>query len=74
MTLPLFEQCFSKHVAIGTLGYPEPPLNIKDPHMSVRTCGEKKCVASANRAIRKVTGHDGVLTTFAEARARARTA
>jgi len=70
MTKPLYERCMDQHRAVGTIGYPRPFLRgYEGPHASVRTCGAAACLASANRYIRGITGHDGVFRTFEESRA-----
>lgn len=70
MTLAQYQHCLEHHHHKGTIGYPLELTNLREAHMSVRTCGSPECVASANRAIRKVTGHDGVYLSFVDARAR----
>lgn len=67
MTKPRYEQCWDKHDPIGSLGYPtyeQLEANPRAAHMSVHTCGRTECVESANRAIRDVTGHDGIFRPF----------
>lgn len=67
MPKPLYELCWDIHDATGTIGYPTPDVIRTDPsakHMSVRTCGRTACLASANRAIRRATGHDGTFRPF----------
>lgn len=70
MTVAQYQHCLEHHRHNGTIGYPRELPNIGEAHMSVRTCGSAECVASANRAIRKMTGHDGIYLSFADARAK----
>lgn len=69
MSRPLYRQCWDRHEPIGTIGYPSFEWLTANPgkrpaHMAVTTCGRTECVESANRAIRKLTGHDGVFAPF----------
>lgn len=73
-------ECPSAHRSTGTFGYPVPgvpewpegerlPLGVS--HASVAVCDRDECRKIANRYIRAATGHDGIYTSYAEARAKA---
>lgn len=69
MTISGYKLCWERHEPIGTIGYPALDWLIANPgqrpaHMSVTTCGRTECVESANRAIRKHTGHGGIFRPF----------
>lgn len=65
-----YEICADAHAATGTIGWPKPmPDGYTGPHASMWTCPRQACQDSANRWVRKYTGHDGIYSTFAENRA-----
>lgn len=70
MTKSIIELCWDNHRQTGTLGYPNTrPIVLGEAHCSMAVCDRPECRASANRAVRKVTGHDGVYVSYTQARA-----
>lgn len=70
MTIPQYERCWDEHEQTGTLGWPSrwPDQPVPGRQFSTAVCDRPKCRASANRAVRKATGHDGVFVSFEQAR------
>jgi hypothetical protein len=73
VTKSIIETCWDTHRQTGTLGYPR-EYEPGKPHCSMAVCDDPKCRASANRAVRKVTGHDGVYLSYQRARQERRAA
>jgi len=58
-----YRTCIDRHTAIGTIGFPpieeNRPLFRDMKRVSLPTCGSEKCMRSANRVIKSLTGFNG---------------
>ena len=58
-----YRTCIDRHTPIGAIGFP--PLQERRPlfrnmkRVALPTCGAEKCMRSANRVIKALTGFNG---------------